>query len=57
MLHCRCNRMIYNDKLSTQEDFLIKLGSVFIHNKNIQDCALRVLIKIKLNLDIVNDFL
>ena len=57
MLHCRCNRMIYNDKLSPQEDFLIKLGSVFIHNKNIQDCALRVLIKSKLNRDIVNDFL
>ena len=45
ILHERCLRLIYYDKLSTFENLLEKDNSVSIHHKNLQVIAIKMYIK------------
>ena len=41
-LHGRCLRLIHNDKLSSYEELLEKVGSVSVHHKNIKRLAIEM---------------
>ena len=55
-LHEKCLRLVFNDKLSSYEELLVKDGSVSIHQKNIQALAIEMFkIKKGLSPEIISD--